>query len=71
MSEETPRPAPNAADAPNISLTGDDARFLLSLIMAPEARIPGPYALRVGHIIKVLNELSEVQPPQRPQFPGM
>jgi len=57
-----------AANEPNISITGDDARFLLSLIFAPETKIPGPFALRVGYLIKVLNDLSEVQPPQRPQF---
>lgn len=67
MNEQVAQPAESRH---NITLTGDDCRFLIHMLTNGDARIPGPFALRVGELLRIFNEISNVQPPQGQQFPA-
>jgi hypothetical protein len=51
----------------NIELTGDDCRFLISVITGRNTMIPGSFAIRAALLLNMLNEISNVQPPQAQQ----
>lgn len=54
--------APSAPPAPNIALTGDEARLLMISLTQSMVRVPA--AMAIG-LYSRLNEISFAQPPQQ------